>query len=156
LLSDSLTGRDIGHSVTGALRTAERVRVASAFFSPGSSTLSELRATKSLTLIVSEEFTVNSPNNLEQLTSAVVRSIPTDSKDGKLHAKVFIFEMPDGSDWVLVGSANLTDQGLFFHQEACIALTSKEASDVAAITDIKLWFDPHLVSGSETLRRRMT
>jgi HKD family nuclease len=135
-----LIGRDIGHSVTGALRTAERVRVASAFFSPGSSTLSELRATKSLTLIISEEFTVNNPKNLEQLTSAVVRSIPTDSKDGKLHAKVFIFEMPDGSDWVMVGSSNLTDQGLFFNQEACVALTSKEASDVAAITDIKLWF----------------
>jgi hypothetical protein len=95
---------------------------------------------KSLTLVISEEFTVNNPRNLEQLTSAVVRSVPTDSKDGKLHAKVFIAEMPDGSDWVLVGSANLTDQGLFFNQEACVALTSNEA-DSAVIADIKLWFD---------------
>jgi HKD family nuclease len=136
-----ITGREIGKSVTGVLQAAKSVRVASAFFSPGSSTLSELQATKSLTLIISEEFTINNPKNLEQLTSAVVRSVPTDSKDGKLHAKVFIAEMPDGSDWVLVGSANLTDQGLFFNQEACIALTSNEAADGAVITDIKLWFE---------------
>jgi hypothetical protein len=92
-----LAGHEIGKSVTGVLQAAKSVRVASAFFSPGSSTLSELQATKSRTLIISEEFTTNNPKNLEQLTSAVVRSVPTDSEDGKLHAKVFIAEMPDGA-----------------------------------------------------------
>lgn len=123
------------------LESAESVRVASAFFSPGAETLSTLKLTKSLTLVISEEFTINNPKNLEQLTSAVVRSVPTDSEDGKLHAKVFIAELPDGSDWVLLGSANLTDQGLFFNQEACVALTSNVAADAAVIADIKLWFD---------------
>lgn len=136
-----LISGDIGKAVTDVLQTATSVRVASAFFSPSSSTLSELNATKSLTIVISEEFTVNNPKNLERLTSAVVRSVPTDSKDGKLHAKVFIADMPDGSDWVLVGSANLTDQGLFFNQEACVALTSNDAADRAVIADIKLWFE---------------
>jgi HKD family nuclease len=132
---------DIGSAVNKVLETAKSVRVASAFFSPGSSTLSKLIATNNLTLVISEEFTINSPKNIEQLTSAVVRSVPTDSGDGKLHAKIFIAEMPDGSDWVLVGSANLTDQGLFFNQEACVALTSNEAADCAVIADIKVWFE---------------
>lgn len=99
-----------------------------------------MNATKNLTLVISEEFTVNNPEKLEALTSAVTRSVPTDSKDGKLHAKVFLAEMPGGSDWVLVGSANLTDQGLFFNQEACILLSSLETGDRKAIADIKDWF----------------
>ena len=127
--------------MTEVLKTAQRVLVASAFFSPGSETLSLLKSTKNLTLVVSEEFTVNNPKNLKQLSSAVVRSVPTDSEDGRLHAKVFIAELPDGSDWVLLGSANLTDQGLFFNQEACVALTSNVAADAAVISEIKLWFD---------------
>ena len=140
-LMQFLTSGEIGKALTDVLKNAESVRVASAFFSPGSETLSTLKLTKNLTLVISEEFTINNPNSLEQLTSAVVRSVPTDSKDGKLHAKVFIAELPDGSEWVLLGSANLTDQGLFFNQEACVALTSSVAADAAVIADIKLWFD---------------
>jgi hypothetical protein len=48
--------------------------------------------------------------------------------------------MPDGSDWVLVGSANLTDQGMFYNQEACIALSSFEPADRSSILEIKDWF----------------
>ena len=76
--------------------------------------------------MISEEFTINDPQKLEQLSTAVKRSVPPDSKDGKLHAKVLLADMPDGSSWALIGSANLTEQGLFFNQEACIALSSSE------------------------------
>jgi HKD family nuclease len=135
-----LTVGKIGDAVCKVLSEAVKVRIASAFFLPGKDTLELLNATKNLTLVISEEFTVNNPEKLEALTSAVTRSVPTDSKDGKLHAKVFLAEMPGGSDWVLVGSANLTDQGLFFNQEACILLSSLETGDRKAIADIKDWF----------------
>jgi hypothetical protein len=101
-----LTSGEIGKALSDVLKNAVSVSVASAFFSPGSETLSTLKFAKNLTLVISEEFTINNPNSLEQLTSAVVRSVPTDSKDGKLHAKVFIAQLPDNSDWVLLGSAN--------------------------------------------------
>lgn len=135
-----LTKRNIGDVVTKALSQAVSVRIASAFFSPGSDMLKLLNAAQNLRLVISEEFTVNNPTKLEALRTAVIRSIPTDSDHGKLHAKVFLAEMPDGSDWVLLGSANLTDQGLFFNQEACVSLSSIEPADQSTIAQIKDWF----------------
>jgi HKD family nuclease len=135
-----LTKPDIGDAVAEALSQAVSVRIASAFFSPGSDMLKLLNAAQNLRLVISEEFTVNNPKKIEALKTAAIRSIPTDSDQGKLHAKVFLAEMSDGSDWVLLGSANLTDQGLFFNQEACIALSSAEPADRSTVAQIKAWF----------------
>jgi HKD family nuclease len=102
--------------------------------------LKRLNAAKNLRLVISEEFTVNNPQKIETLKTALIRSVPIDSDQGKLHAKVFLAEMPDGSDWALLGSENLTDQGLFFNQEACIALSSVDTADQSTIAEIKEWF----------------
>jgi HKD family nuclease len=130
----------IGNRLLEALGKATQVRIASAFFSPSSETIELLNAVRHLTLVISEEFTVNDPHKLEKLTTATKLSIPPDSDDGKLHAKVFIADMPDGVVWVLIGSANLTEQGLFYNQEACIALDSTKPEDHKAITDARHWF----------------
>jgi len=130
----------IGDCLLKTLRKATRVRMASAFFCLGSETLELLNAVKHLTLVVSEEFTINDPHKLEKLTAAIKLSVPPDSDDGKLHAKVFIADMPDGAVWVLIGSANLTEQGLFYNQEACIALDSTRPEDRKPITDAQRWF----------------
>ncbi len=135
-----LTSKDVGRAVTAALSQATRIRIASAFFCPGTDTLALLNAAKNLTLVISEEFTINDPQKLEQLSTAVKRSVPPDSKDGKLHAKVLLADMPDGSSWALIGSANLTEQGLFFNQEACIALSSSEPEDRTVIGEAQSWF----------------
>ncbi len=91
-------------------------------------------------LIISEEFTINDPYKLEQLTKADVRSIPPDHTDGKLHAKVFIVTLHDASQWVLLGSANLTQQGLFANQEGCIDLRSASTAEESVIGEIGHWF----------------
>ena len=135
-----LTKPNVGDAVVAALSQAVSVKITSAFFSPESDVLQMLNAAQNLQLVISEEFAVNDPRKIEALTGAVIRSIPTDGDPGKLHAKVFLAEMPDGSDWVLVGSANLTDQGLFFNQEACVALSSIEPGDRGTIAQIKDWF----------------
>jgi len=70
-----------------------------------------------------------------------VRSVPTDDVAGKLHAKVFIAKLKDGSRWVLLGSANLTQQGLFANQEACVEMHSINQEDVAPIKRIVAWLD---------------
>ena len=133
--------KSIGDKLLGKLAQATKVQIASAFFCPNDSLLNALKAVPLLELIVSEEFTINDPYKLEQLTKADIRSIPPDHTDGKLHAKVFIVTLRDASQWVLLGSANLTQQGLFANQEACIDLRSASTAEKSVIGDIQRWFD---------------
>jgi hypothetical protein len=132
--------KSIGDRLLDKLTQATKVQIASAFFCPSDPLLDALRAVPCVELIVSEEFTVNDPYKLEGLKKADVRSIPPDHTDGKLHAKVFIVTLRDGSQWVLLGSANLTQQGLFANQEACIDLNSACTTDEPVIGDIRRWF----------------
>ncbi len=91
--------------------------------------------------MISEELTVNDPHKLSRLVGASLRSVPTDDAEGKLHAKVFIAKLKDGSHWVLVGSANLTQQGIFANQEACVEMRSTDREDGAAIKQTIDWFN---------------
>jgi phosphatidylserine/phosphatidylglycerophosphate/cardiolipin synthase-like enzyme len=120
----NFNSKRIGDDLLDKFARAAKVQVASAFFYPDNSLLDALKAVPRVEMIVSEEFTINDPYKLEQLSKADVRSIPPDHADGKLHAKVFIVTLRDGSQWVLLGSANLTQQGLFANQEACVDLHS--------------------------------
>jgi HKD family nuclease len=130
-----------GDAITEVMSKASKVRIASAFFCPGQDTLQLLNSIRDLTLVISEEYTINDPTKLEKLASAVKRSVPPDVHGGKLHAKVFIADMPDGTTWVLIGSANLTEQGLFYNNEVGVALTSTLAGDRAAIKEAEAWFE---------------
>lgn len=132
--------KNIGDKLLDKLAQATRVQIASAFFCPSDQLLDSLKAVPQLELIVSEEFSVNDPYKLEQLTNADVRAIPPDHTDGKLHAKVFIVTLRDGSQWVLLGSANLTQQGLFANQEACLDLHSLSSTDTPTISGIRNWY----------------
>jgi HKD family nuclease len=132
--------KSIGDKLLDKLAQATKVQIASAFFCPNDPLLNALKAVPSLELIVSEEFTINDPYKLEQLTKADIRSIPPDHTDGKLHAKVFIVTLLDASQWVLLGSANLTQQGLFANQEACIDLRSASTAEESVIGEIRRWF----------------
>jgi hypothetical protein len=49
--------------------------------------------------------------------------------------------MPDSATWALIGSANLTEPGLFANQEACVELTSATMSDRSCIADLFRWFE---------------
>jgi hypothetical protein len=137
-----VTQPDIGRIVLNELHNAIDVRLAMAYFNPDKGALTALRDVPRLTLIISEEFTINDPYKLEELPStATVRSVPADSENGKLHAKVLVVKRPDGDLWVLVGSANMTWQGLFSNQEACVVLESRNTADRTAIDRITDWFD---------------
>jgi PLD-like domain len=131
---------DIGRRVWDVLAGAQEARIASAFFCPSDSMIAHLNRVPKLTLIVSEEYAVNDPVRLELLSHCLLRSVPTDSRLGKLHAKVFLATYPDGSRWGLVGSANLTELGLFGNQEACIELSSGNPEDRTALAEVDTWF----------------
>jgi len=49
----------------------------------------------------------------------------------------------------MVGSANLTWQGLFSHAEACITFDSRTAADVGSIGEVQGWFDSILDRAKE-------
>ena len=132
---------DIGKLVLEKLRKGSEARLAVAFFNPRDHMLGALAGIKKLKLVISEEFTVNNPYKLERLEKAELRSIPTDDARGKLHAKVLVIKMPDGSDWILLGSANFTSAGMFSNQEACLVLESTNPADEKAAGEISVWFD---------------
>ena len=138
----------IGQMVLMELRDAVEVRLAVAFFNPDANVLSALCGVQRLSLIISEEFTINNPYKLGKVseTAVAVLSVPPDSENGKLHSKVLIVTRNDGSTWVLVGSANMTWQGLFSNQEACLALDSGNEEDLASISQITEWFVSLLVT----------
>ena len=131
----------IGELVLEKLDKAMEARIAVAFFNPCDRMLDVLARITKLKLIVSEEFTINNPYKLEKLKNAALRSIPPDDTNGKLHAKVLIVKLRDGSYWTLLGSANLTHQGMFSNQEACVVMESGNPADEASAVEIRGWFD---------------
>jgi hypothetical protein len=133
--------KGIGKLVLEELDTASEAQLAVAFFNPNDHTLDVLAAVPKLKLIVSEEFAVNNPYKLEKLKRDNLRSIPPDDFHGKLHAKVLIIKRQNGSNWTLLGSANLTHPGMFSNQEACIVLESGNPADEGSAREIRNWFD---------------
>jgi HKD family nuclease len=133
--------KNIGDLILQKLRSAREARIAVAFFCPDKPTLRRLSRIPNLSLIISEEFTINDPYKLESLKRARIRSILPDCDDGKLHAKVLIFKDKDGSSLTILGSANLTYPGMFSNQEACLVLDSEDSADVSTSGEISRWFD---------------
>jgi HKD family nuclease len=131
----------IGELVLKQLGEAVEARLAVAFFNPNDQMLHALTGITKLKLVVSEEFTITNPYKLEKLKTAILRSIPSDDVSGKLHAKVLIIQRRNGSYWTLLGSANLTHQGMFSNQEACVAMESSNPADGGPSREISDWFD---------------
>lgn len=129
---------NVGVTVIKELKKAIQVQLAVAFFCPNDELLAGLSAAPRLTVIISEEFTINNPEKLKKLPKrTTIRSIPPE--DGKLHAKVLIVKRRDGSQWALLGSANMTWSGMFRNQEACVTMESSD--DETAIEELNEWFE---------------
>lgn len=131
----------IGELVLTKLDKAIEARLAVAFFNPSERMMDALAGIAKLKLIISEEFAVNNPYKLEKLKTAALRAVPPDDANGKLHAKVLIIKLQDGSYWTLLGSANLTHQGMFSNQEACVVMESRNPADETSAREIGEWFD---------------
>ena len=127
----------IGDQIAIELLHAIEVKVAVAYFRPREKTLAALENVRDLKIIVSDEFSVNDPDKLKQLARKhPVLCIPTDDKGGRLHAKVIYGVRRDGTRFAFIGSANLTDKGLFSNQEACVFVDSRRDQEtVEAISD---------------------
>ena len=137
-----VTKPEIGKMVLNEINNATKVLIAVAYFSPDNELLSALSNVPSLTLIISEEFVINNPYKIEELSATTsVLSVPPDHVDGKLHGKVSIVTRPNGEEWALIGSANMTWQGMFSNQEACIALDSKSKEDREPLESLNTWFE---------------
>lgn len=141
----------IGTVLCSELGSASAGSFAVAYFNPNPETLSALAALPKLRLVVSDDFQINNPFKLEQLTGrGMLRVVPADASAGKLHSKVFLIRRQDGTRWAMVGSANLTGQGLFSNQEVCIILDSREPSDNYRLNDIENWFN-HVLSEAQKI-----
>jgi HKD family nuclease len=135
-----LTISNIGDRVHSELRHATAATVAVAYFLPDRDSEALLRKVSDLTIIYSEEYTINNPYKLEKLASlADVRCIPPDANEGKLHAKVLMVTRPDGSTWAILGSANFTRSGLFENREVCVEFDSNDITDAVEIQSLANW-----------------
>ncbi len=134
--------RNVGQLIEQELGEAKEVTIAVAYFRPGDSTLDTLQSVESLKLCVSAEFTINNPYSLEELSAtADIRCISPGFRNGRLHAKVFRGTRSDGSIFVYVGSANLTNRGFFDNQEAGIFFDSNSVENHNVLEDISSWLD---------------
>jgi hypothetical protein len=124
------------------LRKSSAARLAVAYFNPNDRVLAALKGVTRLSLTVSRDFQLVNPYKLESLCRGKnrVSAIP-DEPNGKFHTKVYLAEQENGTCWAMVGSANLTEPGLFTSQEACITLDSRNPCDEATLAQIKKWLD---------------
>lgn len=134
----------IGDRLYAEFRRARNVCVAMAYFLPNDAALGLMDKVPDLRIIVSDEFNINNPDKLKALTNkGRVRCIPTSPEytHGRLHAKVIWGMRDDSSEFAIVGSANLTTEGLFSNQEACIFFDSKIQGDAQVIHSVSSWFN---------------
>jgi len=121
------------------LRNSGEVIIATAYFKPRPSTMEALKKVGNLSLMYRNkdaDYLITDPCKLMELTNnkgAEVRYVPD------LHAKVYYGIRKKGSCFAFVGSANLTNDGLFSNHEAGILLDSKNPDDLDTIKKISVW-----------------
>lgn len=100
-----------------------------------------LKRVPELKLIYSREYQITDPELLWELVSkgTKVRYATTGDPEGRMHAKVYHVTLKDGSQFVFIGSANLTFHGLFRNQEAGVLFDSQNRGDLATIRRISKW-----------------
>jgi HKD family nuclease len=128
---------------------AAEARIAVAFFNPNPQMLELLNGLPKIRLVISEDFVINNPYKLEKLKSATLLSVPQDAEQGKLHAKVYLFKRKNGTSCAILGSANLTGDGMFYNQEACVILDSSLSENRKALRDIGNWFEALATTASK-------
>lgn len=139
LLTNNSTSK-IGHTVSEYLSQAKEAIIFVAYFSPDDSIMRSLNKIPKLSLLISDEFTINNPYKLNDLKrNSTIRCVPTDCARGKLHSKVVYGTREDGSSFVILGSANMTNNGLFSNQETCILLDSNIDPGQPILSSIFQW-----------------
>jgi len=130
----------IGDILHKELRTAVDIVIAVAYFLPDETTLSLMKNVRRLRIVVSGEFNINNPDILNQLNShGAVRCLSPEQN--KFHAKVILGRRRNSSRFAILGSANLTYQGLFVNEEACLFLDSSKTQDTEIIDVLGKWLE---------------
>jgi hypothetical protein len=132
----------IGNAVSEYLSQAKEAMIFVAYFSPNDSIMRSLRKIPQLSLLISDDFTINNPYKLNDLKrNSTIRCVPKDCPRGKLHSKVIHGTREDGSSFVILGSANMTNNGLYSNQETCVLLDSNIDADQPILVSIFQWLD---------------
>src|SRR5690348_8935368 len=83
------------------LRQAATAKIAVAFFNPEARMLAALRTVPRLRLLVADDFQVNNPESLEDLSDQGkwVRAASAEAHGGNLHSKVYLVRRKDKTEW---------------------------------------------------------
>lgn len=125
--------------IEAKLRNCTKAFIATAYFCPRESTWEALKEIRNLSLMYrnrDKDYVITDPDKLMELADssyAEVRYVPD------LHAKVYYGVRKKGSCFAFIGSANLTNDGLFSNHEAGILLDSRNPGDLGKIKEISEW-----------------
>lgn len=128
--------------IENEFKNSKEAIIASAYFKPRPLSLKALKKIPDLKIIYSDEYQITDPEILWELVScgAEIRFVPIGTPNGRFHAKVYYGIRKGGSEFAFIGSANLTNTGLFFNQEAGVLFDSKETeTDEPTIEEVKDW-----------------
>ena len=138
----NLQGDKIGHWVRTATEKADKFIIVSPFFSVNTEIRNWLKGIPDLQILIGDEFSINNPNTLKELSefnSTDIRCIYRDQFKKRLHAKIFYATDASGRCQALVGSANFTVNGLMKNKEQAVSFDSKNEMDKPLLDRILQW-----------------
>lgn len=138
----NLQGDEIGHWVKTTAEKADKLIIVSPFFSVNTEIRSWLEGVPNLNILIGDEFSINNPDTLKELSenfSTDIRCIYRDQLGKRLHAKIFFCTEPSGRCQALVGSANFTVRGLTTNKELAVSFDSNIETDRSILEQIRKW-----------------
>ncbi|MDD5501325.1 MAG: hypothetical protein PHH57_06565 [Candidatus Omnitrophica bacterium] len=111
-------------------------------FSPGPKILDALLKIPDLAIIYARDYAITKPETLLKLKHNDKELFWVPEEDGKLHAKIYYGKLKNNSEYALVCSANMTQDGFDKNQEAGIMFdTSKNKEDLNKIAEIRKYLE---------------
>src|SRR5438046_2877545 len=94
---------DLQDRLIQELGQAASVTIAVAFFAPEAHVLAALKKVQKLRLLVADDFQINNPDGLEELSDHGhwVRAVSAELHGGNLHSKVYLVQRKDKSLWAM-------------------------------------------------------
>jgi hypothetical protein len=129
--------------IQNRLGQSQKAIIAVYCFSPGPETLDSLLKIPDLTIVYArDDYAITNPETLRNLKDKDKKLFWVPDEDGKLHAKVYYGKRNDNSEYALVCSANMTQDGFDKNQEAGIMFdTSKNKEDLGKIVEIRNYLE---------------
>jgi len=128
--------------IQNKLSQSQRAIITVYCFSPSPEIFDALLTIPDLAIIYARDYAITKPETLLKLKHNDKELFWVPEEDGKLHAKIYYGKLNNNSEYALVCSANMTQDGFDKNQEAGIMFdTSKNKEDLDKIAEIRNYLE---------------